>query len=63
MNDMTIADVEAAATANAERYEPRFKGCAQQAFQEGAIWAHTHLLKSHHPPFFTQELKEKEEMK
>ena len=60
MNDMTIADVEAAAAENAERYEPRFKGCAQQAFQEGAIWAHTYLLKSHHPPFFTQELNSEE---
>lgn len=43
---MTIADITAASAGNAERFEPRFRGCAREAFKDGACWAYQHLLQA-----------------
>lgn len=28
---------------NSMRYEPRYRGCSQQAFMEGAVWMATQM--------------------
>lgn len=39
LEDLTIEQVSAAADINTEKYIPRAKGIAKQAFIEGVVWA------------------------
>lgn len=48
LNDMTIADISAAALNNSYKFEPRWRNCANEAFKEGACWAYNHLLYEGH---------------
>ena len=50
LNNMTLADIDMAAARNAEQYESRFRGCAKNAFIEGACWAYEYLTKQGNTP-------------
>ena len=50
LNDMTLADIDMAAARNAEQHESRFRGCAKNAFIEGACWAYEYLTKQGNTP-------------
>ena len=39
LEDLTIEQVSAAADINTDKYIPRAKGIANQAFIEGVVWA------------------------
>ena len=50
LNYMTLADIDMAAARNAEQYESRYRGCAKNAFIEGACWAYEYLTKQGNTP-------------
>ena len=60
LNDMTLADIDAAAELNKEQYVKHYKGTAKQAFIEGACWAYEYLTekKNNLPAWCTQAEKD-----
>ena len=55
LNDMTIADIESAATNKSYDYPPRFRNAARDAFTEGACWAYSYLTKQGNDPSWCKQ--------
>lgn len=55
LNDMTIADIESAATNKSYEYAPLFRKAAKGAFTEGACWAYGYLTRQGNDPSWCEQ--------